>query len=215
MRFNNIFKYFVPKNDTFTLLFEKAASNLLETTEFLKILIVTKDIAKRDEMVYKIKEFEKKGDEFTHMVFDELNKNFITPFDREDIQTLASCIDDVLDNINSACFKIRLYKPQELSTAFEKMCICLHDCSREIHRAVFELKNIKRSKIIFDACVNINTQENIADDLYHNYQSYLFDNEKDAIELIKLKEIIQNLERAVDCSENVSDVLKSILIKNQ
>jgi len=214
MRFNTIFQYFVPKDDKFTSLFELAASNLVEATELLKKLVVTEDVVKRAEMVQCIKEYEKKGDEYTHKVFEELNKNFITPFDREDIQSLTSCIDDVLDNINSACFKIKLYKPKKLTSEFEKMCEYQNECAKEILRAVSELKNIKKSKHILEACININTLENLADDLYHNYQTYLFENEKDAIELIKMKEIIQNFERAVDCAENCADVLKSIMIKN-
>lgn len=215
MRLNSFLKLFLPKDDTFISLFKNAASNLLEATDLLNTLIVTEDTAKRDLLIQKIKDFERKGDEYTHSIFDELNKNFITPFDREDIQLLTSSIDDVLDNINSACYKIRLYKPKRLTSEFEKMCAYLHECAKEIHRAVFELKNINNSKIILEACININTLENLADELYHNFQTYLFETETDAIELIKLKEIIQNFEKAVDCAENVSDVIKSILIKNQ
>ena len=150
MRFNTIFQYFVPKDDKFTTLFELAAANLLEATELLKILIVTEDVAKRNEMVQKIKDYEKKGDEYTHTIFDELNKNFITPFDREDIQSLTSCIDDVLDNINSACFKIKLYKPKKLTVEFEKMCEYQYECAKEILKAVRELKHIKNSKLILN-----------------------------------------------------------------
>ncbi|MDD3878305.1 MAG: DUF47 family protein [Bacteroidales bacterium] len=214
MRFNTIFQFFVPKDDKFITLFEKASTNLLEASEVLKELIVTEDVALRNEMVQQIKDIERKGDDITHRIFEELNKNFITPFDREDIQSLTSSIDDVLDNINGACYKIKLYKPKKITTDFNKMCECLNQCAIEISIAVYELRYIKNSKKILQSCININSFENIADDLYHNYLTFLFDNEKDAIELIKMKEIMQNFERAVDCAENVSDVIKSIIIKN-
>ena len=215
MKFNAIFQALVPKDNKFISLFEKGAINLVKTSELLKELVLVADnVDKRNEMIKGIKEFEKCGDEITHTIFDELNKTFITPFDREDIQSLTSSIDDVVDGINSACKKIKLYNPKKFSPEFIKMADYIFEAATEINRAIADLKNIKNSSKIHEACISINTIENLADDLNHQYLSNLFEYEKDAIELIKMKEIMQNLERAVDCAENVSDVLKAIIIKN-
>ncbi len=215
MAISSIFQILVPKDNKFIGLFEKGAANLMKAAELLKELTAApEDISRRNSITATIKEHEKCGDDITHTIFNELNKTFITPFDRDDIQGLASSVDDVLDGINDSCQKIMLYNPKVLSPEFAKMAEYIFESSEEISNAVMDLKNIKNSGKIKEACININTIENHADELYHNYLSYLFEKETNAVELIKKKEIMQILEKTVDMSENVSDVIKSIIVKN-
>ena len=164
-------------------------------------------------MAIKIKQMENDGDDVAHKIFDELDKTFITPFDREDIHQLVSTLDDVLDLINGASQRIRLYKPKKFPAQFRELAVILVHGAEEVQAAVKELKNLKKPDKINASCVRINELENLADDLYHMVISDLFEHEKDAIELIKVKEVLQTIERACDRVEDVSDVLKTIIIK--
>ena len=113
MNFDKFLKFFTPKDHAFFPLFEQDAQNLIRTTEVLKLLMATEDPALQENYINKIKELEKIGDDITHHIFDQLNKSFITPFDREDIQQFASNIDDVVDTINGVGQRIRLYRPKQ------------------------------------------------------------------------------------------------------
>jgi len=157
---------------------------------------------------------ERNGDKIHNKIFQQLNKSFITPFDREDIQKLADTVDDVLDYINGTSQRISLYKPNEFLSIFLDMSNIISDAVKEIETAIVALENITKNKDkIIQCCININTLENKGDDLYHQCIMELFENEKDVPELIKKKEIIETLEKCVDKTEDVADVLKTILIK--
>ncbi len=213
MGINNIFKIFLPKEVVFYPLFEGSAENLVQISELLNKAMATKDIAERDEVIKAIKELENVGDDFTHKIYDQLNKTFITPFDREDIQELASQMDEVADYVNTAAQRIKLYRPKAINDAHVKIADLILQAAKQINIAIKELKNIKYPEKIKEACIKIDFIENQADDIYHSALSDLFQNEKDTIELIKTKEILSSLETATDQAEDVSDVLKTILIK--
>ena len=115
MKLDDLLKYFVPKETAFFPLFDEDAKILIKGSDLLKDLVSTTDLDDRDAFIARIKATEKEGDRLTTKIFEQLNKSFITPFDREDIQSLASSIDDVLDNINAASQRIRLYKPKFLT----------------------------------------------------------------------------------------------------
>jgi uncharacterized protein len=157
---------------------------------------------------------EHEGDDMTHQIYKQLNKSFITPFDREDIQALASCLDDVLDYINGASQRINLYKPKVLISPFVEFAEIIDSAATELEILFHGLRDaVKNKETIMQGCININTLENKADDLYHAGISNLFEHEKDTIELIKNKEIFGTLEKAVDTAEDVSDIIKTIMIK--
>src|SRR5690606_10113032 len=102
MSLNNIFQYFIQKDKKFFTLFEKAAANLIELGKDLNEAVNTDDLSARKELFKKIEDLEHIGDDITHQIYLELGKNFITPFDREDIHELASAIDDVADYIHDS-----------------------------------------------------------------------------------------------------------------
>lgn len=213
MNLHQAIQSLAPKDKKFFPLFEGAAQNVVSTAELLKQLLNTINIPDRKPITIKIKDAEQRGDEFTHQIYNELSKTFITPFDREDIHKLASSIDDVVDSMNGASQRINLYNPKSYIPEFRVFADLLLDASNEIHRAILELRNLKNPKAINEACIKLNFIENQADDVYHVALVKLFEEEKDAIELIKKKEILETLEKATDKAEDVSDVLKSIIIK--
>jgi predicted phosphate transport protein (TIGR00153 family) len=214
MNIDTILKYFVPKDHAFFPLFERDAQNLIKTAEVLKLLLSTEDIEQQEVLTKQIKELEKIGDDITHTIFDQLNKSFITPFDREDIQQFGSNIDDVVDTINGVGQRIRLYKPKNYIPVYLEFAEILYQAAKEIEFSVKHLIDPSNNKDkIMKSCIAINTLENKADELYHIGISSLFENEKDPFELIKKKEILETLEKAVDKAEDVSDIIKTILVK--
>ena len=162
----------------------------------------------------KIKEQEKKGDALSVKIFDELNSTFITPFDREDIHHLADRLDDVTDYINSCAKRIVLYNPKQLPKEAIDLALLIKEGAVCIGKAVDELNVMKKnSKKIKEYCVELHNIENKADDVYENFLIQLFENEKDAVEIIKLKEIMYELEKATDAAEYVGKIIKTIIVK--
>lgn len=214
MKLNRIFQILVPKDTKFFDLFDKDVDNLVKGSELFVKLVKEKDLEMQLEMIKAIKEIETTGDDITHQIFDELNKTFITPFDREDIQELAATIDDVLDLINGSAQRIKMFKPHYFIPEFNGIAELINSACCEIREAIKALQNLKHPEKIKEACIRVNSIENQVDDLYQSATSTIFENMTDAVELIKLREIISTMEKATDKTEDVSDVIKTIIIKN-
>lgn len=213
MGIHTIFQKLVPRDKKFFPMFESQANLIVKALDLLNEVFSTNDREKQMIFTKNIKELENQGDEVAHKIFDELDKTFVTPFDREDIHQLTSKLDDVLDLINGASQRIWLYKMNVFPAEFLKFCDIMKAGGLEIQNAIRELHHMKHTSMISQSCIKINEMENNADDLYHILISDLFENEKDAVDLIKKKEVLQAMERACDRMEDVADVLKTILIK--
>ncbi len=214
MSLNSIFQYFVPKDKKFFPLFEQAGSNLIEMAKLLKESVHTTDLQLRKDNSKVLEDLEHKGDNLTHQIHLELGKNFITPFDREDIHALASSLDDVADFIHGASNRMELYKVTETSEAMKEISSLILEATEHVAKALFELKDLKNIRNITDSCVRINSVENKADYIFDKAVAELFEYEKDAINLIKNKEVLSAMEDATDKCEDVANVLESILVKN-
>jgi predicted phosphate transport protein (TIGR00153 family) len=214
MNVDSLLKFFVPKDTSFFPLFEEDSKVLIRASELLKSLMLTSAMEEREPIIKQIKSVEHEGDEITHKIYKQLNKSFITPFDREDIQSMTSAMDDVVDYINGTSQRIQLYKPKLINPLFIEFAEIISQAAKEIELSLLNLRDAGKNKEkIIQACINLNTLENKADDLYHTGISRLFEEEKDTIELIKNKEIFATLEKTVDTAEDVSDIIKTILIK--
>lgn len=211
---NSIFTFFTPKDKKFQPLFEQAGSNVLKIAEALLVVVTTNDLEKRKEYIKEIERLEHVGDDITHSIFIELSKNFITPFDREDIHTLASAVDDIADYIHASANNIELYQVTNIGDAMVKLAELLVEMCIDLEKAIKELRSFKNIRVIADACVRINSAENQADYVCNLAIARLFEFETNAIELIKQKEILQTLEIATDKCEDAANVLESILVKN-
>jgi predicted phosphate transport protein (TIGR00153 family) len=214
MSLNSIFQYFVPKDKKFFPLFEQAGSNLIEMAKLLKESVHTTDLQLRTDNSKLLEDLEHKGDNLTRQIHLELGKNFITPFDREDIHALASSLDDVADFIHGASNRMELYKVTETSDAMKEISSLILEATEHVAKALFELKDLKNIRNITDSCVRINSVENKADYIFDKAVAELFEYEKDAINLIKNKEVLSAMEDATDKCEDVANVLESILVKN-
>ncbi|HEY1023867.1 MAG TPA: DUF47 family protein [Sphingobacteriaceae bacterium] len=214
MSLNSILQYFVPKDRIFFPLFEQASANLIHLGEKLKEAVNTGDEAKRDELYRDIENLEHKGDEITHQIYLELGKNFITPFDREDIHMLASAIDDVADYIHGSATRMNLYKITDIIQPIKDLADLISKACYDVDKAVRELRDLKNIRNIADSCVRINSLENQADKVFDKAVADLFEFEKDAINLIKYKEVLSALETATDKCEDAANVMESILVKH-
>ena len=207
-----ILQYLLPKDRKFFPLFKQATENLVKGSKLL-VELVNAPVEKRRDLNKEIEPVEHTGDNITHMIFNELGRNFITPFDREDIHALTSSIDDVLDLIQGSAKRIELYKVTVISEPMVLLSDIILKGAIELNVAVLNLEGMKRIDEIKAACVRINSLENNADDVFNLAIARLFDEEKDAIQLIKTKEILQALETATDKCEDAANVIESIIIK--
>lgn len=206
-------KYFIPQDRHFFPLFDKAATNLNVGGNAIAELVKCTTQEERIKWFREIEKIEHRGDEITHEIFLELGKNFITPFDREDIHRLVTAIDDVLDFIHGSSKRIELYKLTEMSNDTIKLAELIHTGTSELRRAVLELKNMQKMRDITDALVRINSIENHADDIFDHAVAQLFEHEKDAVKIIKEKEVLSALETATDKCEDAANVIESIMLK--
>jgi uncharacterized protein len=215
MSINSIFQYFVPKDKkVFFPLFEQAASNVVAMATVLVEAVNNNNSSTREELFKQIDKLENKGDDITHQVYLELGKNFITPFDREDIHALASAIDDVADNIQGSANRMMLYHVEEITEPIRKLSDLILQASIDLEKAVRELKDLRNVRAIADSCIRINSIENQADYVFDRAVADLFLYEKDALKVIKHKEILAALETATDMCEDAANVMESILVKN-
>jgi len=214
MSLNSIFQYFVPKDKKFFPLFEQMSNNLVHMGKLLVEAVNTDDLDARFKLYRAIEDLEHKCDDITHQVHLELGKNFITPFDREDIYTLISSLDDVADFIHGASNRMQLYKVVKMTKPIRDLADLILEATVDVSKAVHELRNLKNIRNITDSCVRINSVENKADYIFDTAVGHLFEFETNAIELIKYKEVLSAMETATDRCEDVANVMESILVKN-
>jgi uncharacterized protein len=214
MNIDKMLKFFVPKDHSFYPLFEEDAKNLVKAAELLKELMSTSDTCEHERIHKEIKDVEHIGDEITDKTYQALNKSFITPFDREDIHELTANIDDVVDSINGISRRICLYKPKNLMPVYKEMAAAIYAAAVEIQICIHGLNDAAANKMeITRSCDNVKEIEHKADEYYYVAIAELFDKEKDPAELLKNNKILEILERTVDEAEDVTDTIKSILIK--
>jgi uncharacterized protein len=210
---NSFLQIFMPKNRIFFELFEKVADNGRTMGTLLKDVICEPDFDKRASIISQIEDLEHANDELTHSIFTELGRNFITPFDREDIHYLASSLDDIADYIYATAKKINFYRVNPNDTGMQKLAELIEQGAYQISIAVKELRNMKNMRNITEALVKINSIENQADDVFDMSIERLFATEPDAKEVIKKREIYQVMEIVTDKCEDASNVIESIIIK--
>ncbi len=158
-----------------------------------------------------IRSLEHQGDEVIHEIFTKLNQTFITPLDPEDIHSLSTALDDVLDGIEDAAHRMVAYRLDPITSTVVELAEVIYSCSRTLQKA---MEALDQKKPVLEHCIEINRLENEADIIVRSAVASLFDNEKDAIRLIKHKEIYEFLEATTDHCEDVADVLQNVVVKN-
>lgn len=213
MSINNIIRIFLPKDKIFYDIFENIAINLKDMGSTLKKAMNESDQLKRTALLKSIEDGEHTNDEYTHQIFIELGKNFITPFDREDIHYLATSLDDIADYIYASSKKILNYNITENDEYMKEMAEISHKSIKALADAVVKLRSMKNISQIKQDCVLINSLENDADDTLDRAIINLFSNVTDPIKIVKLKDVYEDLEVISDKCEDASNVIESIIIK--
>jgi predicted phosphate transport protein (TIGR00153 family) len=213
MRIDHLIQAFMPHDEKFFVLFDKLSKTIVEGSETLRTL-PSLPSNERLSVVKKIQEIEHKADSITHEIFTELNRTFVTPLDREDIHTLASVMDDVMDLIDGSANRFFLYKIKKNSPAIQKLTDVIYQSTLELQKGVILITDSRRNEELQKILLTVNQYENDADEIFNQAIADLFETESDAIELIKTKEVLVTLETATDKCEDVANVLESIMIKN-
>lgn len=211
---NSFFSRFTPKQPKFFPLLKQLAEVLISSSDLLVESLKHDKPEERLEYYKKIKDVEREGDRLTHKIFDELSTTFITPFDREDIHALASHMDDVIDGINSCAKRIAIYNPRPIGESGKKLSLLIHEEGEYISKAMNELEKFRQNPTnLREYCSKLHDIENQADDVYELFIRKLFEEEKDCIEIIKIKEIMHELERTTDAAEHVGKILRTFIVK--
>jgi predicted phosphate transport protein (TIGR00153 family) len=213
MGLNTFGKMFMPKNRIFYDLFEQVAITVHKMGSVLKQLVNEPDYDRRASLTSQLEDLEHLNDDHTHKIYTELGRNFITPFDREDIHTLASALDDIADYIYSTAKKINFYKVNPNDAGIQKMAELIESAAIHVESAVKELRDMKNLRKITEALVKVNSIENQADDIFDLSIDKLFNQENDFKEVIKKREIYQVMEMATDKCEDAANVIESIIVK--
>ena len=166
MSANSIFQYLIPKDRKFYPLFEEASANLVAISKVLLEGLSAPTLEKRIPFIRKIEQLEHVGDDITHRIFQEVGATFITPFDREDIQRLASVLDDILDYIHGAAKRIEIYKVDPIHPSMIKLAELILQSAEQVNAAVCGLRSRRNYIRIREALVKINSLENHADDIF-------------------------------------------------
>jgi predicted phosphate transport protein (TIGR00153 family) len=202
----------IPRETKFFDLFAEIANTVTDGARVLSELLHHYDYEELPAAVARITEIEHRGDEMTHKILIKLNQTFITPFDREDIHLLASSLDDVLDFIFAAAYRLLNYKITQPSPSAKILAGIILKQAEELTKAVTLLG--KDSSHVLQHCVEVNRLENEADKVSREAIGRLFEGESDPITLIKLKELLEVLEEASDKAEDVADVLETVILKS-
>jgi predicted phosphate transport protein (TIGR00153 family) len=213
MTLNNIFQFLVPKDKKFFPLFEQASASLILLAETLHEL-VNAPKSEREEYFAKIEELEANIEEITHRTHLELSRNFITPFDREDIHSLIKAIDNVADNMHGAASRMRLYQVEKITKSIRKLTEINLEACQLIGVGIKQLKDMNNIKMIKETCKKINKLESKADVVFDKAVADIFENETDAKNIIKYKEVLSALEMASDKCKSVANVMEQISVKH-
>lgn len=199
----------MPEEREFLALIESAAHNLLEATRVLHVMF--EDYSNPDEQWRKIRNAEHEGDAITHRIMKKLNLTFIPLIDRQDLRTLTSALDDVVDFIEAAASRMVLYKIEQPTRQSREMVTLILASAEQIVKAIGHLPKLAG---VEETCVEINRLENEADDLYRGAIASLFEGERPILEVTKWKEVYELLEGVTDRCEDVANVVETIALKH-
>jgi predicted phosphate transport protein (TIGR00153 family) len=189
---------------------EEQAQNLLRATSTLVELMTKYDNVA--EYLSKITDMEHEGDEIAHKLFNIIDQTFVTPIDREDISKLASSMDEILDYTQGAADRFVLFKIKKPTMYMSEITKVLLSASQEVYNAILQIRNLKGTRDLVGHCNNISKYEHQGDTIYRNAIAELFET-NDPVEIIKLKEIYETLEGALDRCADVADVIEDIRLK--
>ncbi|MFZ5572922.1 MAG: DUF47 domain-containing protein [Thermodesulfobacteriota bacterium] len=203
---------FLPKEDRFFEYFEQQTQVIGRGLELFAEML--QDYPNRKEYCARIKEVENQADQIVHNIFQLLNNTFVTPFDREDIKRLVHRLDDVLDYAEDASARMDIYDIPDVPEPVRALVDILREAFKSLSQAMLTLRNLKQRQECDRFCIEVNRLENTGDGVLREALRKLFKEETNPIMIIKLREIYESLEEAIDRCEDVANTIETILIKN-
>ncbi len=213
MRVDRWIRKLLPREDQFLALFVQDVENIAEACQVLCALFAAPEDAERARLASRIEDLEHRGDEITHTIYRELSRTFITPLDREDISTLATALDNIVDLVDRAATCTQLYDITFFGEPERDLAAIIEKAVMELKKAIPLLHDLRHADRIREACVRVNAYENQADEICHRALGRLFREEKDPIRLIKTRELLAMLEAATDRCEDAAVLLETVLVK--
>jgi predicted phosphate transport protein (TIGR00153 family) len=202
----------LPRQEVFFDLFEQQAETVNKGAQYLAGLL--SDFRNVEDVAFKLKATEHDGDEIAHEIMRKLNTTFVTPLDREDIHSLTSALDDILDYIETASDRMALYEIKEPTEASIKLSAILAKSTELTLQAVCGLRDMKNAKTIHEVCIEINRLENQGDQINRAALAELFKMIDKPVEALKWREIYGHIETAIDKCEEVAEIIEATLLKN-
>ena len=198
----------IPREETFFDLFEEMGEKVKQGAE--ELLNLLKNYSDLERRAGRVLDIEHEGDEITHEIMRRLNTTFLTPFDREDIHTLGSNLDDVLDHIEAAAEYLQLHKIQE---PLPQMVSLGETLAQAAKRTAEAMPGLRKMSGLEDYWVEINRLENEGDRFYRRTIAELFSGDYKAMDVLKFKDIIESIEQAIDRLEDVANTIEGIVLK--
>ncbi len=211
---NSLLSRFTPKEPKFFDFFKKVSVINNDAAILLGEALKTNTIEERQDYFHRIKEKEHQADLVAHEIFEALETSFITPFDREDIQELSNRLDDVVDLINGSSKRMAIYNPKVIHPSIHKLGEIIIEGAKEIDKAIDMLPTLRKNKTNLKNIIEkLHRLENEADEIYEQAVTAIFANETNAIELLKNKGLLSELERTTDAAEHVGKIIGTIIVK--
>ena len=210
-----LIRWFMPKEERFHELFSRDTANLVKAAKSFAEFASLADLKERRVKLVELRDIEHEGDRVTRAIFDALNSSFITPFDREDIRSLATDLDDALDYVEGVAQHIVNFELAESPEGLRQFAKILVEMTTEIDRITEMIWNLANERKIQEAVVRVSDMENDADLLYNTVITDLFrKNGRDPLEIMKWKEIYDGLEDACDQFKNYTHIVGNVIVKN-
>lgn len=200
----------LPREEKFYEFFNQQASIIVAASQLLLDRAIAGSAA-LVEAETRIRKYEQEADEIIHTIYIRLNSTFITPLDPEDIHSLSSHLDDVMDGIEDTVHRMVAYRIEIIPPRIIELCRIVHQCAESLQKAFIALS---KDQPLTEHCIEINRLEEVADQIVRSAVSDLFLTEKDPIQLMKLKEVYEFLEITTDSAEDVADALQNVIVKN-
>jgi uncharacterized protein Yka (UPF0111/DUF47 family) len=207
-------KWLLPREEHFFDLLERGSQSALKSSLILVECCETSTAAERASVIARMTDEEHRGDRVIQEVYDALNRTFVTPMDRSDIYALATALENITDCVHSTVMQIAVHAIEEFPDGSKEMAEKIQLACEEIDAAVKLLRAMKQLDVMRTHCKKVTQLEHDGDQVYRSTVGEMFQNEKDAIRLLKNREFLVGLERTLDSCDDVANALETLVIKN-
>jgi predicted phosphate transport protein (TIGR00153 family) len=214
MLIDRLVRFLLPRQDFFFSIMEDVAAKMTASAEVFGELTTASGHEQLASIARRLKPIETEADELCHRVYEELDRTFVTPIDREDLAHLAKALDDVIDGMEHSAAFAALFRFSALTEPMRQMVRITVEAAAEIVRAIGNLRKFSDADSLRESIVAVHTLENEADAIYRKAIEDLFANGTDARELVRQKDMLLSLEAGVDGCEDAMDVIRSVIVKN-